>query len=42
MTYLGDLALGSELHLGLDWLDHIALNHRSLIPVMRVCGGGAK
>jgi hypothetical protein len=36
MTYLGHLALGPELNLGLDWLDHIALNHCSLVPVFYV------
>jgi hypothetical protein len=31
-TYLGDLALRSELHLGLDRRDNIAFDHCSLVP----------
>jgi len=32
-TYLGDLALGAELHLGLNRLDDVAFNDRGGIPV---------
>jgi hypothetical protein len=31
-THLGDLTLRAELHLGLDRLDHITFNYRSLVP----------